>query len=490
MARGLGVASPDRPGARGAQGPRKCSRSTRRRAFWPARASAALRGALQSVIKAPSAKPRAILFIDEIHSTVAPAPRPAGRWIWRRSIKPIPHGRHLRVIGSTTFEDFKHIEKDRALARRLQKIPIDEPSIEENDSESSTGSAVRTRPSRRQLHGSRHRGRREARGAAPCAITSCPIAPSTSSTKRAPSRPPCAPRASARQHLERCGVPVGQARQDPSRTRQAPHPTPRAHAPRPRPSAAGHRCGRPRHRGGGRAHGPHPGAASDLVGPRAVEDPRGIARAGRLRPNGCGSPRGTVDQAIARRSRPAGIGRPDVFFTGPTGVGKTELAKQLALLLGNEFIRFDMSEYMEKHAVAAPHRRAPPGMSGSSRAANSWMPSGRILTRSCYSTKSRRRIRDIYNILLQVMDHATLTDNSGRKADFRHVVLILTSNAGSREMSTKSIGFTDDVGAGGMDDIANDRRRASRRPRSSGSSAQNSEIASMRLSRSRRSRPR
>ena len=152
-----------------------------------------------------------------------------------------------------------------------------------------------------------------------------------------------------------------------------------------------------------------------------------------------------VAQAI-KRSR-AGLGQPDrpagcFLFTGPTGVGKTELAKQLAIQLGNEFSRIDMSEYMEKHAVARLIG-APPGYVG--------FEQGGLLVDMVrthpYSVVLLDEIEkahpDIYNILLQVMDHAALTDNTGRKADFRNVVLILTSNAGSREMSAASIGFAE-----------------------------------------------
>src|SRR5262245_16299949 len=152
-----------------------------------------------------------------------------------------------------------------------------------------------------------------------------------------------------------------------------------------------------------------------------------------------------VAQAI-KRSR-AGLGMPErpagcFLFTGPTGVGKTELAKQLALILGNEFIRFDMSEYMEKHAVARLIG-APPGYVGFEQGgqlvdAVRTHPYAVVLL-----DEIEKAHQDMYNILLQVMDHATLTDNTGRKADFRNVVLILTSNAGSREMSAKSIGFAD-----------------------------------------------
>jgi ATP-dependent Clp protease ATP-binding subunit ClpA len=167
-----------------------------------------------------------------------------------------------------------------------------------------------------------------------------------------------------------------------------------------------------------------------------------------------------VAQAI-KRSR-AGLAQPDrpagcFLFTGPTGVGKTELAKQLALLLGNQFIRFDMSEYMEKHAVARLIG-APPGYVG--------FEQGGLLVDAVrthpYSIVLLDEIEkahpDIYNVLLQVMDHATLTDNTGRKADFRNTVLILTSNAGSREMSAQSIGFAD--GVAGLDEAARGRTAA------------------------------
>jgi ATP-dependent Clp protease ATP-binding subunit ClpA len=167
-----------------------------------------------------------------------------------------------------------------------------------------------------------------------------------------------------------------------------------------------------------------------------------------------------VAQAI-KRSR-AGLGQPDrpagcFLFTGPTGVGKTELAKQLALLLGNEFTRFDMSEYMEKHAVARLIG-APPGYVG-------FEQGGQLVDAvrtHPYSVVLLDEIEkahpDLYNILLQVMDHATLTDNTGRKADFRNVVLILTSNAGSREMSAKGIGFGEGISGDAGDDAI---RRAS-----------------------------
>ncbi len=156
------------------------------------------------------------------------------------------------------------------------------------------------------------------------------------------------------------------------------------------------------------------------------------------------------DQAVAtvvsaiRLSR-AGLGTPDkpvgsFLFAGPTGVGKTELAKQLAASLGVEFLRFDMSEYMEKHTVSRLIG-APPGYVG--------FDQGGLLTDAIRRTphavllldEIEKAHPDLFNILLQVMDHATLTDATGRKADFRHVVLIMTTNAGAQEMAAAAIGF-------------------------------------------------
>ena len=143
----------------------------------------------------------------------------------------------------------------------------------------------------------------------------------------------------------------------------------------------------------------------------------------------------------------SGLGAPEkpvgsFLFTGPTGVGKTEVARQVARNLSIEFLRFDMSEYMEKHAVARLIG-APPGYIG--------FDQGGLLTDAIrkhpYSVVLMDEIEkahpDLFNILLQVMDHATLTDNSGKRADFRNVILMMTSNAGSREMSSATIGFGD-----------------------------------------------
>jgi ATP-dependent Clp protease ATP-binding subunit ClpA len=148
----------------------------------------------------------------------------------------------------------------------------------------------------------------------------------------------------------------------------------------------------------------------------------------------------------------SGLGKPDkpigsFLFSGPTGVGKTEVAKQLAFLMGIELIRFDMSEYMERHAVSRLIG-APPGYVG--------FDQGGLLTEAI--TKKPHSVLlldeiekahpDIFNILLQVMDHGTLTDNNGRKADFRNVIVIMTTNAGAQDLQKRSIGFSDSKQAG------------------------------------------
>ena len=360
----------------------------------------------KAVITALADHPLPILFIDEVHATVGAGATTGGTMDLATLIKPTLASGELRVIGSTTFEDFKHIEKDRALARRLQKVVVEEPSVDETS---------------KILEGLR--SRYEAHHMVTFADDTVPAAAKLAKRHLRDSRLPD----SAIDVIDEAAAVLGMQRT------QA---TAGADAKPPEVTVAD----------------------IERVVARMARIPEKQASSSdkeRLR---------TLDEALQRvvfgqtdavsavvtsikRAR-AGLGLPDqpagcFLFTGPTGVGKTELARQLAIHLGNEFIRYDMSEYMEKHAVARLIG-APPGYVG--------FEQGGLLVDAVrthpYSVVLLDEIEkahpDVFNILLQVMDHATLTDNSGRKADFRHVILIMTSNAGSREASSGAIGFGDD----------------------------------------------
>ncbi len=392
----------------------------------------------KAVIAALSKRPMPILFIDEIHSTVGAGATTGGTMDLATLIKPILTTGQLRVVGSTTHEEFKHIEKDRALARRLQKIVIDEPSIPET---------VKILEGLRSRYEGHHRVRYSDEALEAAAKLA---ARHLRDYKLPDSAIDVIDEAGARTRLARAAKAedsVGAEADGPARARGKSKST----------SAA-----KPADRDRLQTIGQHEPPAVEITAEQ-IEDV--VARMARIPAKQASSSDRdrlrnleeslgrvvfgqeeavrTVARAI-KRSR-AGLGQPDrpagcFLFTGPTGVGKTELAKQLALHLGNEFIRYDMSEYMEKHAVARLIG-APPGYVG--------FEQGGLLVDAIrqhpYAVVLLDEIEkahpDIYNILLQVMDHATLTDNNGRKADFRQVVLIMTSNAGSREMSAGSIGF-------------------------------------------------
>jgi len=367
----------------------------------------------KAVITALAKRQMPILFIDEIHSTVGAGATTGGTMDLATLIKPILTTGQLRVVGSTTHEEFKHIEKDRALARRLQKVTIDEPTIQET---------VRILQGLR----SRYEGHHRVKYADEALEAAAKLASRHLRDYRLPD--------SAIDVLDEAG----------SRARLGAPPTPKGETTAvidvgiPQIEEVVARMARiPAKQA----------SSSDRDRLRTLEESLGRVVFGQEE----------AVQLVARaikRSR-AGLGQPDrpagcFLFAGPTGVGKTELAKQLALHLGNEFQRYDMSEYMEKHAVARLIG-APPGYVG--------FEQGGLLVDAVrthpYSVVLLDEIEkahpDIYNILLQVMDHATLTDNNGRKADFRQVVLIMTSNAGSREMSVSSLGFAHQESPGGVD---------------------------------------
>lgn len=351
----------------------------------------------KALIEALGRRPKPILFIDELHMMVGAGATSGGTMDLANLIKPVLAGGQIRMIGSTTFDEFKQLEKDRALHRRLQKIIIDEPSVEE------TVQILNGLKKRYEAH-------HEAVYTEAAVLTAVRLAQRHLRDYKLPD--------SAVDVIDEAGAMVRLREKGDSRrtvedtdiekviARMARIPEKQA-------------------------------TVSDK------ERLRTLAESLKRVVFGQEEPVDLVAKAILRAR--AGLGHPDhpagcFLFTGPTGVGKTELAKQLARHLGNEFTRFDMSEYQEKHAVARLIG-APPGYVG--------FEQGGLLVDAVrahpYSVVLLDEIEkahaDLFNILLQVMDHATLTDNTGRRADFRQVVLIMTSNAGSRELSARGIGF-------------------------------------------------
>jgi ATP-dependent Clp protease ATP-binding subunit ClpA len=363
----------------------------------------------KAVVTALKKRPKPILFIDEMHTMVGAGATTGGTMDLANLIKPVLTEGDIRLAGSTTFEEFKHIEKDRALTRRVQKIAVEEPSGEE---------AVRILGGLRPRYADYHK------------------VSYTDAALEAAVR-------LARRHLRDLRLPdsaidvideAGAAfRLETPVVEGEAHTVDVAEVER----VVARMARIPEKQA----------TASDKERLRTLEES--------LRRVVFGQEEAVQMVAAAIKRARAGLAQPDrpagcFLFTGPTGVGKTELAKQLALHLGNEFVRYDMSEYMEKHAVARLIG-APPGYVG--------FEQGGLLVDAVrthpYAVVLLDEIEkahpDLFNILLQVMDHATLTDNTGRKADFRQVVLIMTSNAGSREMSQRGIGFQSDEGDRGKD---------------------------------------
>ena len=390
----------------------------------------------KAVIDALSSRPMPILFIDEVHATVGAGATTGGTMDLATLIKPVLAAGELRVIGSTTFDEYKHIERDRGLARRLQKVVIEEPSVEE------TVEILKGLRSRYE----EHHGVRYTEGA-------LKIAAKLAGRHLRDSKLPD----SAIDVLDEAGAKMAAAAPDEAVARVPATVTAPGADGRVEDAVAA----------GPDADGATPFrvTATDIERvvarmARIPEKQASVSDKERLRTLDdalCrvvfGQPNAVAAVVTAIKRARAGLGQPDrpagcFLFTGPTGVGKTELAKQLAIHLGNEFLRYDMSEYMEKHAVARLIG-APPGYVG--------FEQGGLLVDAVrahpYAVLLLDEIEkahpDVYNILLQVMDHATLTDNNGRKADFRQVVVIMTSNAGSREMSAAPIGFGEDHAAGG-----------------------------------------
>ncbi|MGH7789557.1 MAG: ATP-dependent Clp protease ATP-binding subunit ClpA [Candidatus Binatia bacterium] len=353
---------------------------------------------LKAVITALKKQPGAVLFIDEIHTVVGAGATSGGAMDASNILKPVLNSGKIRCIGSTTYDEYRsYFERDHALARRFQKIEINEPSVEQtyrilrglkthyeaHHGVTYTDNALRAAAELSAKHINDRRLPDKAIDVIDETAAAIKILPAHKQKKTV--------RAS---DIERI---VAKIARIPARN-------------------------------------------------VSVSDKERLATLDRdLKLTVFGQDPAIEAIVTAIRVGRAGLGKEDkptgsFLFAGPTGVGKTEVAKQLAHVLGVTFLRFDMSEYMEKHTVSRLIG-APPGYVG--------FDQGGLLTeainRSPHAVLLLDEIEkahpDLFNVLLQVMDHATLTDNNGRKADFRHVILIMTTNAGAREMAARAIGF-------------------------------------------------
>ncbi len=361
----------------------------------------------KALVQAVQERPNPVLFIDEIHTILGAGAAQGATVDASNMLKPLLQSGELRCMGSTTYGEYRHFEKDRALARRFQKIEIPEPSLED------TVKILKGLASRYEEHHGVHYTVPALRACAE--LSARHIQDRFLPDKAIDAMDEVG--AAVRLHDEkRKTVSVRDVESLISRMARIPLPT---------------------------------ASSSDRVQLEGLEEDLRKVLFGQ-------------DEAIrtlvraVKRTR-AGLGgdqRPvgSFLFMGPTGVGKTELAKQLANCLHVPFLRFDMSEYMEKHAVARLIG-APPGYVGYDQ--------GGILVDSVrknpYAVLLLDEIEkahlDLFDILLQVMDHATLTDNHGREASFRHVTLIMSSNVGARDMAQRAIGFGEGTKGDGKKDV-------------------------------------
>ncbi|MET0093557.1 MAG: ATP-dependent Clp protease ATP-binding subunit ClpA, partial [Sedimenticola sp.] len=366
---------------------------------------------LKAVLAQLKKEPEAILFIDEIHTIIGAGSASGGTMDASNLIKPVLASGELRCIGSTTYQEFRGIfEKDRALARRFQKIDVTEPSVEE------TFEILKGLKSRFEEHHEIRYSQKALRAAAE-------LSERYINDRHLPDK--------AIDVIDEAGASV-----------------------RLKPVSK-------RKKVLGVNDIENIVAKMARIPPKNVsvtdiESLKNLDRDLKLVVFGQDEAIGSLTAAI-RMSR-SGLGNEQkpvgsFLFAGPTGVGKTEVTRQLALSMGVELVRFDMSEYMERHTVSRLIG-APPGYVG--------FDQGGLLTEEINKhphsvlllDEIEKAHPDVFNLLLQVMDHGTLTDNNGRKADFRNVVIVMTTNAGADVMSRPSIGFThQDHSSDGMEAI-------------------------------------
>ncbi len=353
---------------------------------------------LKAVMKEMEDHPDAILFIDEIHTVIGAGATSGGAMDASNLLKPALQGGKLRCMGSTTYKEFRqHFEKDRALSRRFQKIDVNEPSIPD---------AIKILMGLKP-HFEEHHDLRYTSDAIKSAVE---LAARYINDRKLPdSAIDVIDEAGAAQHL------VSESK---------------------RRKTIGTK------------------EIEAVVAKIARIPPKNVSKndaevlrdlEGTLKRMVFGQDKAIVALASAIKLARAGLREPEkpignYLFAGPTGVGKTEVAKQLASSLGVELLRFDMSEYMEKHAVSRLIG-APPGYVGFDQ--GGMLTDGVDQHPHCVLLldEMEKAHPDVYNILLQVMDHGKLTDHNGRTVDFRNVILIMTSNAGAQEMSKSAIGF-------------------------------------------------
>ncbi len=354
---------------------------------------------LKGVLKQLKEQPKAILFIDEIHTLIGAGSASGGTLDASNLLKPALSNGTMKCIGATTFTEYRGVfEKDSALSRRFQKVDVNEPSVEE------TIEILKGLKSRFEDHHSV----KYALGALQAAAE---LSAKYINDRHLPDKAiDVIDEAGAAQRI------LPKSKQKKTITRSE---------------------------------------VEDIVAKIARIPPASVSSDDRsklktlerdLKSVVFGQEMAIEALAAAIKMSRSGLGKPDkpigsFLFSGPTGVGKTEVAKQLAYILGIELIRFDMSEYMERHAVSRLIG-APPGYVG--------FDQGGLLTEAI--TKKPHAVLlldeiekahpDVFNVLLQVMDHGSLTDNNGRKADFRSVIVVMTTNAGAETMNKATIGFT------------------------------------------------
>ncbi|UJW82754.1 ATP-dependent Clp protease ATP-binding subunit ClpA [Hydrogenophaga sp. SL48] len=354
---------------------------------------------LKGVLKSLKDKPNAILFIDEIHTLIGAGAASGGTLDASNLLKPALSSGQLKCIGATTFTEYRGIfEKDAALSRRFQKVDVVEPTVQE------TVDILKGLKSRFE----EHHGVKYALAALQAAAE---LSAKYINDRHLPDKAiDVIDEAGAAQRI----LPISKRKKTISKTE-----------------------------------------VEEIVAKIARIPPANVSNDDRgklqtlerdLKSVVFGQDKALEVLAASVKMARSGLGKSDkpigaFLFSGPTGVGKTEAAKQLAYIMGIDLLRFDMSEYMERHAVSRLIG-APPGYVG--------FDQGGLLTEAITKKphcvllldEIEKAHPDIFNVLLQVMDHGTLTDNNGRKADFRNVIIIMTTNAGAETMNKATIGFT------------------------------------------------